>query len=288
MGYIKDAVSLLPLFIKPSKGKASAIYDILSTNNVIGEESLYLNLGFWEGGEKTYDEACEKLAKVLADAVGLKAGEDHLDVGFGFADQDMYWARAYSPRRIVGLNITRSQVEKARERVKECGLENQVDLREGSATDMPLEDSSFDRVTALETAFHYNTRADFFKEAYRVLRPGGRIGTADIVPLVKSGFNIAECVRMYLARSFWQIPAENMYTEEVYRNKMKEAGFKNIEIRSIAASVYKPLSKFLKTRLYEKDIVERTDPLILTAYRKSMQDTHSWNSFDYIIATGEK
>lgn len=291
MGILKDLASLLPLlplFLRPGRMRPSAVYDMLSTHNVLGEKSLFLNLGYWEGGERTYDEACAKLAKLLAETADLKPGHDLLDVGFGFADQDMYWSEVFSPRRIVGLNITRSQVEKARQRVRERGLSGKIELLNGSATAMPLADETFDRVTALETAFHYDTRADFFKEAFRVLRPGGRIATADIIPLPREGFDFKLSVGMYLARSFWQIPAVNMYDRETYREKLGEAGFKDVAIRSIRGKVYAPLVDFLKTHLYRPEIERRIDPLILAGFRRSVRAASSWDSFDYILATGEK
>src|SRR5262249_8501777 len=125
------------------------------------EKPLWLNLGYWKSA-RTYPEAATAMACLLADAAQLGPNDELLDVGFGFAEQDFLWLQKYGVKRITGLNITPMHVERANQRAKERKLDHKVDLRIGSATEMPFPDNSFDKVTALESAFHFNTREKFF------------------------------------------------------------------------------------------------------------------------------
>lgn len=278
---------MLPLYLPGRKNRAAAVYDLISTRNTLGEKSLYLNLGYWDGA-RGYDEACAALARVLAEAAGLGPGDRLLDAGFGFADQDFFWAEAFRPALIVGLNITESQVRHARRRAGERGVDGVVSLLAGSATAMPVAGGAFDRVTALETAFHYDTRADFFREAFRVLRPGGTIALADIVPREDVPLRWKDRIGLYLGRAFWQIPAENVYPPSEYRRKLEAAGFREVAIRSIRERVYRPFARFARERFAEPGYRARFDALIGAGFAAAVRDDDAFDRFDYIIASASK
>lgn len=283
---LKRSLALARLLLSPSKNRASKTYDLLSTNNNLGEESLFLNLGYWDKA-RTYDEACRRLAEVLGSAARLGPQDEVLDVGFGFADQDLYWVERFKPKKITGLNITESQLKVAKRRVEEKGLSGRIDLKYGSATVMPCQSSTFDKVTALETAFHYDTRWDFFREAFRVLKPGGRLAIADIIPL-RFGRGMVERLTSYAGRAFWQIPAANWVLRDVYEQKLREAGFTGIEIRSIKEQVYAPFARHTLAKLERPEYRARFDPMVLAFWKASMPDFERGDSFDYIIAAADK
>ena len=189
---------------------AFRLYDIISTRHILAERSLYFNLGYWDG-LTSYDDACRRLAEVLGESAGMSPADEVVDCGFGFGDQDFYWLERFKPKRIIGLNITASQVAEARRRAAERLLPGAPRLACGSATAMPLPDACADLVTALETAFHYDTREAFFREAFRVLRPGGRLVTADPIARTDAARTLKVAVGEWLGRRFWQIPAANIH-----------------------------------------------------------------------------
>lgn len=285
---MNQTLQCLSLLIHPAKNRARNVYEMLSDNNNLGRQSMYLNLGYWSEGAKDYDEACEALARVLGQAAGLKKGAGVLDVGFGFGDQDMFWARRFECARITGLNITPSQVREARRRVEIAGLSDRIDLREGSATAMPFAQGEFDAVTALETAFHYDTREKFFSEAYRVLKPGGRLATADIIPRKNRPDTLKIRLGDYFGRSFWQIPSVNLYPAEPYAEKLELAGFHKVKVQSIAEHVYPPFCRYAKTRLADPEIVARMNPLVRRFFAESVNEEAGFEHLDYVIATAEK
>ena len=273
--------------------KVTEVYDLLGTD-VATENAFYLNLGYWSEGaladDRSLDDACQALAALVADSAGMGPGDRVLDVGFGFADQDLFWLDVYRPDGIVGLNVTASQVEVARRRVREAGLEDRIDLRLGSATAMPLEDASVDKVVALECAFHFETRERFFQEARRVLRPGGRLVLADIIPMpAESGWWARLAQRWswrQVARKF-AIPAGNVYPLPEYVAKLKAAGFENARVDSIRERVYAPLHEYLRRH---PEAVARLHPSarLPIALALKLDARTVYRGLDYVLTVADK
>ncbi len=267
---------------------ASGIYDLVSTN-WLSERGLYLNLGYWPEASNI-DEASDGLAMLVAETARVGSGDTVLDCGFGFGDQDILWSQKLKPKQIIGLNITASQVTIARQRVEAAGLDDRIDLRHGSATEMPIESDSIDRVVALESAFHFRTRERFFREAWRVLRPGGRLVTADIIPMPAASrftMRLRQQVSWGLVASRFAIPSQNAYTRPTYQAKLGLCGFQEIQVHSIRDQVYAPLHDYLRAH---PERLEQLHPMARLPARMVIHSVADsiYAGLDYVLATAVK
>ncbi|MER6826154.1 methyltransferase domain-containing protein [Streptosporangium sp. NPDC000563] len=267
--------------------RAKRAYEIFppSTWTALNEHSSYLNFGYWRDGPDTLDDACEALAEKLGDAAGFREGDRILDAGFGYGDQDFMWLERHDPAKIVGLNVTPTHVRIAQEKARARGLDDRLIFQEGSATAMTFEPGSFDRVVALESALHFRTRDEFFRQAHHVLRPGGVLATADVVPL-----NVDNGGRRELFST--SVPEENLYDGNEYVARLRAAGFAHVQLTSIRDHVYEPWCKWAERKLDDQAFQQKVTWVYRRwLHRELADDTRMRQKFaglDYVIVVAEK
>ena len=289
---VREYLMFASFFFNPSRRRANVLYELISTGNYLTHRTLFRNVGYWKRQPATLDEACEALAQLAGEAARLQPEDRVLDAGFGFGDQDMYWIEHFGPRQVVGVNVTRSQVEEARRRVAARGMCDRIDLRLASATRLPFEDGCFDKVIALESAFHFPTREDFFREALRVLRPGGRLVTLDIVPQPDQKFGLRGRLLNALCYHFWQICNANVYDRNEYAKRLGRSGFEQVEIETIYDDTMVPFSRYAIAELSKPEVAHRISwsvaaMVALPAWSILENPWHVMTP-DYILATCEK
>jgi len=267
------------------KVPARVLYRFGSMNNAFSERGSYLNLGYWRDA-RTIDEACEAMVELVGQAAAITPNDEVVDVGFGFAEQDIYWTRRFAPKRIIGLNITPEQVRVARDRVREQGLEDRIDLREGSATATGLPDACCDVITAVECAFHFDTREKFFAEAARLLRPGGRLVLADSIPLrcdPDPWRHPLQAMMSAVVHAALSVPPANSYPRDVYAAKLEAAGFEAVKVESIRDHVYPGWRRALEE---DAGLRRRLGPVgwLLRHFPKTRMN----DEFDYVLAVARR
>jgi len=175
---------------------------------------FYLNEGPIGPGDQL------RMELLIARSAGVGPGCEVLDAGCGIGGAACHLARC-TGARFRGLTPNTAQIELARALACSEKVQESVAFDQGSASDLPYPDESFDVVLFFESPCHFPDRDRFFREVRRVLRPGGRLAGEDW--LAADGLSRSDEVRdIRPICETWAIPA--LGTVSGYAQAMTDAG----------------------------------------------------------------
>jgi arsenite methyltransferase len=154
----------------------------------------------------------------------LNAGEKVLDLGSGGGMDVLLSAKRVGPTgKAYGLDMTDEMLELARENQRKAGIDN-VEFLKGEIENIPLPQNSVDVVIS-NCVINLSADKDrVLREAFRVLRPGGRFRVSDIVVRGPVPADIRRNVEL------WVGCVAGALDEREYRSKLRAAGFEEIEV----------------------------------------------------------
>jgi len=159
----------------------------------------------------------------------VKEGETVLDLGSG-AGFDCFLAagRVGKTGRVIGVDMTPEMIERARENAARDGVDN-VEFRLGDIEHLPVEDGRVDVIISNCVINLAPDKGRVFREAFRVLKPGGRLMVSDIV-LTRP---LPDFVRNSVAAYIGCVAGASL--REDYLGAMRQAGFEDVTVQSEAA-----------------------------------------------------
>ncbi len=142
----------------------------------------FINFGYWQGLDfedgitsEHRIEASKALYEHVFNKIGITHSDTVLEIGSGHGAGSLLLAQTRNPREVLGLDFLQEQIDRANKLAAETLSAANVRFVQGSADATGLPSESCTKIISVEAAQHFPSIADFVKEAWRLLVPGGKL-----------------------------------------------------------------------------------------------------------------
>ena len=207
----------------------------------------WMNLGL-HTGERNFDSSAERLAHTLGSQC-LGPGDRVLACGAGRGAELRYFKKAFGLKHITGIELSKTAVE-------EFVPDENVRMLRISADGMKARFPAgvFNRVIALDSAYHFASRDRFFADAAAMLPPSGKLCVTDITTAGSGG------CPSWLSVLLSAMNVSRPVTAAAYESSLRSAGFETVEVLSLGSDVLAEWLPRFMVRHLDYVVVTATKP----------------------------
>ncbi len=212
-------------------------------------DNLALHYGFWDQAQPySHHQALLNKNQILYNKAGIRTEDHVLDAGCGIGGSSIWMAREHG-NTVTGITISAKQADYARKHAWRHGVDGRIDFKIADFCETPFADESFDVVWALESSCHALNKGDFLREAYRVLRKGGRLVVCDGFMLQRE-FDESQWQAVVTCLNGWAVP--NLCARDEFNGLLEANHFQDIRVYDITAQTLPSADHMYKVakRLY--------------------------------------
>lgn len=264
------------------------LYNSLSNLMKLSTGGDMLNFGYWDDSTSTILEAQKNMCQIFAQKAQLQSNQHILDVGSGIGSPAIQWYYEYDPIELTCININYRQLQDSINNISQNNASyKNFNLLNATATLLPFENTSMDRVLALESAQHFKPLKNFISNSYRILKKNGILALAIPVVVEKHVLNM---IKLGVLSLTWY---SEHYDIDYVKSLLKDEGFHNVNLQKIGPNVYEPLARYyiknresLKTKIL-KQYPSYVEKILFKSIIK-MNEASKKNIIDYILVTCQK
>jgi ubiquinone/menaquinone biosynthesis C-methylase UbiE len=209
------------------------------------ERDLAIHFGYFDEECREHSAALENMNRAMLKRTSIAASDRVLDAGCGVGGSS-FWIAEHTGAHVTGVNIQPLHLELARAESARRGLADRVSFEEWDYCATGFDSESFDVVWALESVCHCEDKQKFLAEAYRVLRPGGRLIVGDFIQF-RDDLSPAQDREMKIWLDGWAIP--HLAGFERFREWISGAGFAGVKADNITPNVMRSSRRLFKASL---------------------------------------
>ena len=209
------------------------------------QEGGYLSFGYWIENIEHYHQAVEALInRMLQFEKPIYSGRV-LNVACGYGAETVRIHEKIQPEKIIAIDITANHIEFAKQHNQSKDTSNPILYEKMDACKLAFEDNSFDYVIGIEGPAHFNTREDFLRNSFRVLKKDGVLLLSDIiVDNIAAGKNRFNRIVSNFCAKHWYMPKANWMSIPELKVLLERIGFKVDAAESVGNKVYPGFSHY--------------------------------------------